>query len=464
MKLYNTLSKNKEVFKAIEPGVVRMYSCGPTVYGYIHIGNARPMVVFDTLRRYLEYKGYKVLHAQNYTDVDDKIINLSVKEGVPASQISERFIAECQVDETGLGILSHTFKPKVTEEMHSIISMIASLLEAGMAYENNGTIYYNTAKFPQYGCLSGKNIEDLESGARVETDEKKLSPSDFVLWKPAKPSEPFWEAPWGQGRPGWHIECSAMIHSYLGETIDIHAGGEDLIFPHHENEIAQSQALSGAPLANYWLHNSFVNIDNQKMAKSRGNFFTVRDISKKYPYDVIRFLLVSAHYRMPLNFSEDLLVACQNGLRRIKNCAEKLATKPCAQATMNEAERAILAEADKFRVLFEAALDNDLNTADGVSAIFELVRFSNTHAENASKELAQGLLKLLTQLCTCLGINLQKASPQADITIKIERLIQERQQAKQAKNFNKADEIRNQLLELGVSIKDTREGTSWTII
>ena len=463
MKLYNTLSRRKEDFETIETGVVKMYSCGPTVYDLIHIGNARPMVVFDSLRRYLEYKGYKVIHVQNYTDVDDKIIKKALREGVSSSHVSERFIAESKKDEEGLSIRKHSFKPKVTEEMKSIVSMISDLVENGMAYEHEGTVYYDTTRFPSYGALSGKNIEELEAGARVEADGSKRSVSDFVLWKPAKEGEPLWESPWGDGRPGWHIECSAMIRTYLGDTIDIHTGGEDLIFPHHENEIAQSQGLTGKPLARYWLHNSFLNVDNHKMAKSRGNFFTVRDISKKYPYEVMRFLLISAHYRMPINFSEELMQASQNGLRRIKNCASKLDFH-IKNSSRQACDTSILEQAAVFRTSFEEALDNDFNTADGVTAIFELVRLVNSHIDTLDTDTSKKLYQTLTELCYILGIHLQDTDETQGDTQEIEALIKERQALKAAKDFVAADAIRQKLADMGIEIKDTRDGTQWTRI
>ena len=443
-----------------------MYSCGPTVYGLIHIGNARPMVVFDSLRRYLEYKGYEVAYAQNYTDVDDKIIKAANAEGVEASVISERYIAESMTDEAGLNIKPHTFKPKVTEEMGEIIDMITELVAAELAYEVDGSVYFDTSKFDKYGELSAKPLEELEAGARVEVDEEKRNTSDFVLWKPAKTGEPSWKSPWGDGRPGWHIECSAMTRKYLGDTIDIHAGGEDLVFPHHENEIAQSESLSGKPLANYWLHNSFVNVDNQKMAKSKGNFFTIRDISQRYPYEVIRFFIISAHYSMPVNFSEDLIQAAQNSLRRIKTCAANLVfLSGKAGGGISETERALITEAARFRQEFERALDNDFNTADAVTAIFEMVRFANIHATGeSSAEFLKWLLDEMSQLADVLGLQPVEAEPKSgDLTHTVEEMIAKRQDARKNKDFKTADEIRDKLAEMGVVLEDTKEGVRWSL-
>ena len=467
MRFYNSLTKRKEEFVPIEPGVVKMYSCGPTVYSFIHIGNARPMVVFDSLRRYLEYKGLKVLYAQNYTDVDDKIIKTANAEGVDSSVISERYIAESKTDEAGLNIKPHTFKPKVTEEMGEIIKMIGELEAAGLAYEKNGDVYFNTDRFEKYGHLSGKNLEELEAGARVEVDENKRGTTDFVLWKAAKPGEPSWDSPWGAGRPGWHIECSAMIRKYLGDTIDIHAGGEDLVFPHHENEIAQSEGLSGKPLANYWLHNSFINVDSQKMAKSKGNFFTVREISQKYPYDVIRFFIINGHYSMPINFSEELLHAAANSLRRIKNCAANLVflEGKAHGGAPSELERELIAEAARFRSEFEAALDNDFNSADAVTAIFELVKFANVHATGeSSAEFVRWLHEELIVLADVLGLVLTEAGDTAnDLRQTVEDMIAQRQQARKNKDFTAADAIRDKLGEMGVILEDTRDGVRWSL-
>jgi len=468
MRFYNPITKEKEEFVPIEPGKVSMYTCGPTVYGLIHIGNSRPIIVWDTLRRYFEYKGLEVIHAQNYTDVDDKIIKIANAEGVDASVISERYIAECKIDEAGLNVLPHTYKPKVTEEMGEIINMIAELEAAGLAYEIDGSVYYDTSKFDKYGQLSGKPLEELEAGARVEVDAEKRNTTDFVLWKPAKPGEPYWSSPWGNGRPGWHIECSAMIRKYFGETIDIHAGGEDLIFPHHENEVAQSEGLSGKPLANYWLHNNFVNVDNQKMSKSRGNFFTLRDIVQKYPYEVVRFFIISGHYSMPINFSEEPMQAAANSLRRIKNCASNLVflAGKAQRSKLTEEERTLISEATRFRNEFEAALDNDFNTADAVTAIFELVKFANIYANGESSvEFVNWLLNELTVLSGVLGLILvdTESSGTSDLAQQVEEMIAKRQEARKSKDFAAADAVRDKLLEMGVVLEDTREGVRWSL-
>jgi len=424
------------------------------------------MVVFDSLRRYFEYKGMDVVYAQNYTDVDDKIIKAANAEGVDSSVISERYIAESMTDEVGLNIKPHSYKPKVTQEMGEIIGMIAELEAAGMAYEKNGSVYYDTSKFEKYGDFSGKPLEELEAGARVEVDEEKRNTTDFVLWKPAKTGEPRWESPWGAGRPGWHIECSAMIRKYLGETIDIHAGGEDLVFPHHENEIAQSEGLSGKPMANYWLHNSFINVDNQKMAKSKGNFFTIRDISKRYPYDVIRFFIINGHYSMPINFSEELIQAAANSLRRIKNCAANLVfLLSKAGGALSGGERALIDEAARFRSEFEQALENDFNTADAVTAIFEMVRFANVHANgDSSAEFVKWLLDELSQLADVLGLVVVEAEAHSDdLAQTVEAMIAQRQEARKNKDFKTADELREKLAEMGVALEDTREGVRWSM-
>ncbi|MCL2618424.1 MAG: cysteine--tRNA ligase [Defluviitaleaceae bacterium] len=464
MRLFNSLTKTKEEFVPIEPGKVKMYSCGPTVYGLIHIGNARPMVVFDSLRRYFEYKGMDVVYAQNYTDVDDKIIKAANAEGVSASVISERFIAESMRDEAGLNVKPHTFKPKVTEEMGEIIGMITELTAAGLAYEVEGSVYFDTSKFGKYGELSAKPLEELIAGARVEVDSGKANSTDFVLWKPAKPDEPSWESPWGAGRPGWHIECSAMTRKYLGETFDIHAGGEDLVFPHHENEIAQSESLSGKTMANYWLHNSFINVDNQKMAKSKGNFFTIRDISRKYPYDVIRFFIISAHYSMPVNFSEELMQAAANSLRRIKTCAANLVfLRGMAGGSVSDEERELMAQGARFRAEFEQALDNDFNTADAVTAIFELVRFANVHANGeSSAEFTGWLLGELSELAGVLGLKLTEQEQDDGLVNTVEELVAKRQEARKAKDFGTADELRGKLAEMGVLLEDTPQGVRWS--
>lgn len=465
MKVYNTLTGKKEEFIPLEPGKVKMYVCGPTVYDYIHIGNARPYVIFDTIRRYMEYKGYEVNYVQNFTDVDDKIIKKANAEGVDSKVISERYIEEAKKDAEGLNVEPATKNPKVTEEMDEIIEMIKTLIEKGNAYEVNGSVFYDTKSFPDYGKLSGKNIDDLEAGARIAVDENKKNPMDFVLWKPKKEGEPYWESPWGQGRPGWHIECSVMAKKYLGDTIDIHAGGEDLIFPHHENEIAQSEAANGKPFAKYWLHNGFINVDNKKMSKSLGNFFTLREIVEHIPYDVVRFFILSGHYRSPINFSRELMEAAGAGLDRIKNAYKSLVfMESKAQGTMTEEEKKLNEDADKFRVEFEKAMEDDFNTADAVTAIFEISKFANVNVnENSSKEFVTAIREKMLMLCNILGIKPQDEAKSEQISAdEVEALIAERTAAKKAKDFARADAIRDELNNKGVVIEDTRAGVRWS--
>lgn len=465
MKLFNTLTRQKEDFIPLEEGKVKMYVCGPTVYNYIHIGNARPMIVFDTVRRYMEYKGYEVNYVSNFTDVDDKIIKKAIEEGVPSEEISGRFIEECKKDMSALNVKPATTHPLATKEIQGMIDMISILMEKGYAYRaEDGTVYYRTRKFQDYGKLSHKNLDDLQAGHRdiKVTGDYKEDELDFVLWKPKKEGEPFWDSPWCQGRPGWHIECSVMSKKYLGDEIDIHAGGEDLIFPHHENEIAQSEAANGVEFAKYWMHNAFLNINNKKMSKSSGNFFTVREIGEKYDLQVLRFFMLSAHYRSPLNFSEDLMEAAKNSLERIVTAAENLRhlQEKASAKEMSEQERTLAKEAEEYRGKFEAAMEDDFNTADAVSAVFELVKFINTKvsAESSSPFLQQ-LSDLLAELCDVLGIILEK---EEDILEEeIENLIAERQAARKEKNFKRADEIRDLLLEKGILLKDTREGVQW---
>ncbi len=465
MKIYNTLTRQKEEFTPIEEGKLRMYVCGPTVYNLIHIGNARPMIVFDTFRRYMEYQGYQVNYVSNFTDVDDKIIKKAQEEGVDAGEISSRYIKECKQDMEDLNVRPATVHPLATQEIDGMIQMISTLIEKGYAYAAaDGTVYYRTGKFADYGKLSHKNLEDLQAGHREiqVTGDLKEDPFDFVLWKPKKEGEPAWESPWGEGRPGWHIECSVMSKKYLGETIDIHAGGEDLIFPHHENEIAQSEAASGKEFARYWMHNGFLNIDNQKMSKSRGNFFTVRDIAQKYELQVLRFFMLSAHYRSPLNFSADLMEAAKNGLERIRTAAETLTRlmQAAKDGAMSAREEALYQKAEEFREKFENAMEDDCNTADAVSAVFELVKFINTNssAEYTSAYL-QKLYELLQTLCDVLGILIGQEEEILDA--EIEKLIQERQDARKQKDFARADQIRDELAQKGILLKDTREGVTW---
>ncbi len=465
MRVYNTLSRQKEEFIPLEEGKVKMYVCGPTVYNLIHIGNARPMIVFDTVRRYMEYKGYEVNFVSNFTDVDDKIIKKALEEGVTAQEISQRYIAECKKDMEAMNVKPATTHPLATEEIDGMLEMISNLIEKGFAYPAaDGTVYFRTRKFEEYGKLSHKNLDDLQAGHRdiKVTGEEKEDPLDFVLWKPKKEGEPYWESPWCQGRPGWHIECSVMSRKYLGEEIDIHAGGEDLIFPHHENEIAQSEACNGKIFARYWLHNGFLNIDNKKMSKSLGNFFTVREISKKYDLQVLRFFMLSAHYRSPLNFSADLMEAAKNSLERIRNGASNLKhlSQNARTEQMTDSEKAILEESGRFVEKFENAMDDDFNTADGISAVFELVKYINTKAdETSSRELLEQLSQRMEQLCGILGIVLEEKEEILDE--EIERLIAERQAARKEKNFARADEIRGILLEQGIILEDTREGVKW---
>lgn len=460
MKILNTLTRRKEEFKPINEGKVGIYVCGPTVYDYIHIGNARPMIVFDTLRRYLEYKGYEVNYVSNFTDVDDKIIKRANAEGVDASVISERYIAEVKKDMAALNVREATTHPKATEEILDMIEMVKTLIEKDYAYEVNGTVYFRTRKFKDYGKLSKKNIDDLRSGNRdllVSGIDEKEDPLDFVLWKPKKEGEPSWPSPWGDGRPGWHLECSVMSKKYIGDVIDIHAGGEDLIFPHHENEIAQSEAANGTEFARYWMHNGFLKINNEKMSKSLGNFFTVREIAEKYPLQVIRFFMLSAHYRSPLNFSAELVEASKNGLERILTAVDRLKS---INGTDGDVDKSVADEMDAFVKKYEDAMDDDLNTADAISVIFELVKYANVNVtEESSKATVELVLNTIEKLCDILGIITEKKEEILDSDI--EALIEERQAARKAKNFARADEIRDQLSSMGIILEDTREGVKW---
>ena len=477
MKIFNTLSRQKEEFIPLKKGEVSMYVCGPTVYNLIHIGNARPMVVFDTARRYMEHKGYAVNYVSNFTDVDDKIIRKANEEGVDPSVISERYIAECKKDMEALNVKPATVHPKATEEIDGMIEMIQTLIDKGHAYvAQDGTVYFKTRSFKDYGKLSHKNLDDLRSGERsllVSGEDQKQDALDFVLWKPKKEGEPYWESPWCEGRPGWHIECSVMSRKYLGEEIDIHAGGEDLIFPHHENEIAQSEAANGKEFAKYWMHNAFLNINNRKMSKSAGNFFTVRDISEKYDLQVLRFFMLSAHYRSPLNFSADLMEAAKNGLDRIVSCvgnlkylletamdSEGAVQTEASDCAMTEEENGLVKEAEVYITKFDEAMDDDINTADAVSAIFELVKFTNTNvSEHSSKAFIQALKDEIVMLSDICGLIVDKKEEILDT--EIEALIQERQDARKAKNFARADEIRDTLAAQGIILEDTREGVKW---
>ncbi len=469
MQIYNTLSKKKEEFVPIEPGKVRMYVCGPTVYNLIHIGNARPMIVFDTVRRYMEHKGFEVNYVSNFTDVDDKIIKKAIEEGVDATTISERYIAECKKDMEAMNVKPATTHPKATEEICGMLDMIQELIEKDHAYAAaDGTVYFRTRSFKEYGKLSHKNLDDLQGGNRallVSGEDQKEDSLDFVLWKPKKEGEPYWESPWCDGRPGWHIECSVMSKKYLGEEIDIHAGGEDLVFPHHENEIAQSEAANGKNFAKYWMHNAFLNIDNKKMSKSLGNFFTVRDISEKYDLQVLRFFMLSAHYRSPLNFSGELMEAAKSGYERIVTCVDNLnyllenANSGNADAVQTK-EEALLGEAKNYICKFDEAMDDDFNTADALSAIFELVKFINTNADTScSKAFLQALKEEVVLLSDICGLLVEKKAQVLDADI--EQLIADRQAARKEKNFARADEIRDQLLAMGIILEDTREGVKW---
>ena len=466
MKLFNTLTRKKEEFVPLEEGKVKMYVCGPTVYNLIHIGNARPMIIFDTVRRYMEYKGYEVNYVSNFTDVDDKIIKKANKEGVSPEEIYSRYIMECKKDMEGMNVKPATTHPQATQEIDGMIEMIQTLIDKGFAYAAaDGTVYFRVKRFEEYGKLSHKNLDDLQSGFRalqVSGEEQKEDPMDFVLWKPKKEGEPSWPSPWCDGRPGWHIECSVMSKKYLGEEIDIHAGGEDLIFPHHENEIAQSECCNGKIFAKYWMHNAFLNIDNRKMSKSLGNFRTVREISKQYDLQVLRFFMLNAHYRSPLNFSADLMEASKNSLDRIVESASRLKDRIDGAAVQEiaESEKNLLKEAGTYTIKFEEAMDDDFNTADALAAVFELVKFANTNVtEGSSREFAQALLDMLVKLCDVLGLIIVKKEEILDK--EIEELIEERQAARKAKNFARADEIRDQLLEKGIILKDTREGVKW---
>ena len=465
MKIFNSLTMTKQEFTPIEPGKVSMYVCGPTVYNLIHIGNARPMIVFDTFRRYLEHKGYEVNYVSNFTDVDDKIIKAAIEEGVTAEEIANRYIAECRKDMEAMNIMPATTHPQATLEIDGMIEMIGKLIDEGHAYEKNGTVYFSTRSFKDYGELSHKNLDDLRSGFRdlkVSGEDEKEDPLDFVLWKPKKEGEPSWPSPWSDGRPGWHIECSVMAKRYLGDTIDIHAGGEDLIFPHHENEIAQSTCANGVPFAHYWMHNAFLNIDNKKMSKSLGNFFTVRDISKEYDLQVLRLFMLSAHYRSPLNFSAPLMESAKASLERICNAAMRLHDLCLggADGEMTDEERKTALEAKAFILRFDERMDDDNNTADAVSVVFDLVRYANSFVpDTATKALAKAVLDVLTELTDVLGLIVVREKE--DLDAEIEALIEERQAARKAKDFAAADRIRDELKARGIELLDTREGVKW---
>lgn len=458
MKLYNTLTRSKEEFKPLVPGEVKMYSCGPTVYNYFHLGNARPFIVFDCLRQFLEYRGYDVKFVQNFTDVDDKLINKAREEGTTVPEIAEKYIKEYFVDAKALGIKEASVHPRATENIDAIIETVQTLIEKGHAYEVEGDVYFSVESYKDYGKLSHQPLEDLESGVRKELDDKKHHPMDFALWKKRKTDDEIgWESPWGIGRPGWHIECTAMVNRYLGHTIDIHSGGFDLIFPHHENEIAQSVCANGTPFANYWLHNGFINVNNEKMSKSLGNFFTVRDIAAKYDYEVIRFFMLSAHYRSPINFCDELMDAAKNGLERIYNCLDNIDFL-LGNAPDGEAGDEIKTAMENYKNKFITAMENDLNTADAISAIFEAVRFANSIA---SPNKAQLLLAKDTILELGNVLGLLKNTEKASLDDEIEALIAERTQARKDKNWALADKIRDDLKARGIVLEDTPDGVKW---
>ena len=463
MKIFNTMTRSKEEFKPLEEGKVKMYVCGPTVYNYIHVGNARPFIIFDTLRRYLEYRGYDVTFVQNFTDVDDKIIKRGHEEGIAPEEIAQKYIKEYFVDADGLGIKRASVHPQVTENIEQIIEFVKELEDKGYAYAVNGDVYFDTQKFEGYGKLSGIKQEELEAGSRIEINDQKKHPMDFVLWKDKKEGEPGWTSPWGEGRPGWHIECSVMSRRYLGDTIDIHAGGQDLKFPHHENEIAQSEARSGKTFSNYWMHNEYININNEKMSKSKGNFFTVRDISKLYDLEVVRLFMLSTHYRNPINFSDEILNQSKAGLERLYNAKERVEfiISKLNDNAENADELKLEEELNSFRQRFIEAMDDDLNTADALSIIFELARFMNSNVnENSTKEFANKVLDEFNELTGVLNV-VNKKHEEDMLDEEIEALIQKRTDAKKNKDFKLADEIRNELLEKGIVLEDTRQGVKW---
>ena len=462
MKVYNTLTRQKEELVPITPGEVKMYACGPTVYNYIHIGNARPLCIFDILRRYLEYRGYKVKFVQNFTDIDDKIIKRANEEGVKFSEVSEKYIDEFWKDAKGLNVRQANVHPKATENIDNIINIISTLIDKGYAYEAQGDVYFSPKNFDGYGKLSHQPLEELEAGARIMVGEVKREPMDFAVWKAAKPGEPSWDSPWGKGRPGWHIECSAMVCRYLGETIDIHCGGQDLIFPHHENEIAQSECFTGKPFANYWMHNGYINVDNVKMSKSLGNFFTVRDVAEKYGYEPIRYLLISSQYRSPINYSAEIIEQCSAALNRLYTCRDSIdfELKNAADAA-HDGDDAVIEGFSKYREQFIAAMDDDLNTADAIAAIFELVRDINTNVvgKGSSKKLCEAAIGIFDELTDVLGLVYNRKTEELDDDI--EKLIEARTQARKDKNWAEADRIRDELKAKGIVLEDTAQGVKW---
>lgn len=465
MKLYNTLTRKKEEFIPLEAGKVKMYSCGPTVYNYFHIGNARPFIIFDTLRRYLEYLGYDVTFVQNFTDIDDKMIKNANEQGITVKELADRFIAEYFTDAKGLGIKEASIHPKATENIDAIIDTVKTLVDKGFAYESNGDVYFETKKFHEYGKLSKQPLEDLEAGARIDVTDVKRNPTDFALWKAKKEGEPAWESPWGEGRPGWHIECSAMVNKYLGETIDIHSGGQDLIFPHHENEIAQSECANGKTFARYWVHNGYINVDNEKMSKSKGNFFTVREVAEKYDYEVIRFFMLSAHYRSVINFADELLAQSKSGLERLYNCLYNLEflTEKSKKRELNKEEESEKTVILSFKDKFCKAMDDDLNTADGIAAIFDLVKYLNSaDKSNWAKEMFDTSIGLMRELGDVLGIFHRKQED--TISDEAKALIEERKNARNQKDWARADEIRDILLNMGIEVADTRQGMKIRVV
>ena len=466
MRLYNDMTMQKEEFVPIEEGKVRMYACGPTVYNYIHVGNARPIIMFDVLRRYLEYRGYDVTFVQNFTDVDDKIINRANEEGISSEEVAKKYIDEYFVDAQGLGVRAATVHPKATENIQQIIEIIETLMEKGYAYEVQGDVYYRTLKFKDYGKLSHQPIDDLQSGARIDVNDIKENPLDFALWKAAKPGEPYWESPWGHGRPGWHIECSAMSNRYLGKTIDIHCGGSDLTFPHHENEIAQSEAANGCKFVNYWVHNGFINIDNKKMSKSLGNFFTVREAADAYGYDCIRMFMLMSHYRSPLNYSGEILMQAKAALERLRTAKSNLDffAQNGKDGEISETDKAFVESLGKYREKFDEVMDDDFNTADAISVIFEMVREINTAvspASDPSKALAEGCRAIFLELCDVLGIPFEQEAEDDAFAKEIEEKIAARQAARKEKNWAEADRIRDELKAQGIILEDTPQGVKW---
>ena len=463
MKLYNTLTRKKEEFVPITPGEVKMYVCGPTVYNFFHIGNGRTFIVFDTIRRYFEYRGYKVKFVQNFTDIDDKMINRANEEGTTVKKVGDKYISEYYTDADALNIERATVNPRATEYMNEIIKFVKELIDKGYAYEVDGDVYFSTKKFEGYGKLSGQNLEDLQAGARINVDERKKDPMDFAIWKAKKPGEPAWKCPWGEGRPGWHIECSCMAKNILGDTIDIHAGGMDLAFPHHENEIAQSEALTGEPFAHYWLHSAYVNVNNKKMSKSLNNFFTARDVLKEYSSDVIRFLMLSCHYRIQLNYSKDLLDSAKASGERMYNAIGNLENliDEVSRVEMNDEEKEYLKSLDKYRQKYIEKMDDDFNTADAITAIFDLIKDINTNVNSeSSKELAKGALALIRELGAPLGM-LQESTKGGDLAAEVEALIEQRQQARKDRDFALADKIRDDLKDRGIVLEDTPQGVRW---